>query len=580
VIITGGAVAVAASMETELAQAGITSVERIAGTTRYTTALALTNKATAAFDFSVNHIDFATGENFPDALAGGPHGGRNLSPILLVPPGTSGGDYDAVCDTLQFLSPAVAFGHAFGGPGALSDASLAAITACGRPIAPVITSGQVVRVATGADQYTFVDDTDDAVRVVTYDGLDLYVVDNTVVPQSTFEANLSPGDDVSYADDVSRVNRDTHTLANRVVTEGLVGNVNTTPTARSLDIINPVTGDRVGGPYAWAEAGDTLLVGNDVASLAGFEGSLNEGDTIDIDLDTGGNPTRLAVTNGTTTGTVTSRSASDPNFATFNVDDGFGDEPETGQNAVFRAQSTPPAATAETYRVDGVPALNFLQFAVALSVGDTISVARTVVAGVPTETFELTNVTPVAVSGQVSSFLNTAEDPSGSDPSGDRIAIVPAAGGYRNVDYTSTPLLGFRVDGTFVDEAAFEAALTPGDRITFQPGSTSPAITEVLTLTNGLLDGQLYGLNPAIDLYGVYADDDATLLALVNYTAAGTPALANHYFINGNERTLAQWEAEAADVNVSAGDLDDTIVMEITTGNRNHRLTTADPITP
>jgi hypothetical protein len=577
VIITGGPVAVAASMETELAQAGITSVERIAGTTRYTTALALTSKAGAAFDFSIEHVDFATGENFPDALAGGPHGGRRLSPIVLVPPATSGADFDAVCDTLQFVSPAVATGHAFGGPGALSDASLAAMTACGRPIPPVITSGQVVRVATSADQYTFVDDTDDTVRVITYDGVDRYVVDNAVVPESTFEANLSPGDEVSYSDDVSRVNLDTHTLANRVVTEGLVGDVDTG--ANVLSIVNPVTGDRVGGPWAWAEAGDALLVDNAPATLAVFEGSLNEGDTIDVDLDVA-NPTRLAITNGTTTGTVTSRSASDPSFATFNVDDVFGDEPESSQNAVFRAQAAPPAATAETYRVDGVPVPNFLPFAVALSVGDTISVSRTVVANVPTETFELTNVTPAAFSGQVSSFVNTAEDPSAADPAGDRIAIVPATGGYRNVDYTSTPLLGFRVDGTFVDETAFEAAVTAGDRITFQPGSTSPAITEVLTLTNAPLEGQLYAINPAIDLYGVYADDDATLLALVNYTAPGSPARTNHYFINGTELTLAQWEAQAADVNVSSGDLDDTILVELTASNRNHRLTTPDPITP
>lgn len=573
VIITGGAAAVPAGVEGELAALGI-STERIAGDTRYGTALGIVERAVRDFDFSVAHIDVATGENFPDALAGGPHGGRDLSPLLLVPPSTDSPDFALVCDTLQFLSTAVAAGHAFGGPAAIPDLTLSALVACGRPSVPITSGGQVVRLGPGAGQYTFVDG-GGVVRIVGYDGFDLFTVDGAPATLEQFQAQLGPGDDISYDDDTSNVNRDVHRLTNRVVTSGLVGDVNTGP-GQSLSILNPVTGDPVGGPYQWAEAGHAFTVDGATADLATFEGSLNEGDTITVTVTEDG-PVAFALTNAALTGTVTSRSAAVAGIATFVVDDAFGDEPENAQDTVFRADQSPPTGTAEVYLVDGVPAIDFAAFALALSVGDTVSVSRRVVGGVATERFELTNVTPAPITGQVTSFADPSEDPAPADPSGDRVAIVPAGGGYRTIDYSGTPPLSFVIDGVpGQTEEAFEAALTPGDRITFQPGSTSPAITEVVSLTNAPLSGQLYAIAPAIDLYGVYAEDDETLLALVVYTAPGTPPLPNRYFINGVERTLAEWEAEVAAVNVARTDLDDQITVDTSGGARNHRLTTPD----
>ena len=577
VIITGGGAAIPTSIEGELATTGVTSSERIAGDTRFTTALALANKAGTSFGFQASHVNLATGGNFPDALAGGPHAGLEQVPIILVPAAASGADFNAVCGALSAIAPVVASGHAFGGVAAIADALLAALDNCATPTGPVAGTGQVVRVNGAANQYTFVDNATNAVRLVSYDDQDTFRVDGGAVSIGVFKANIAPGDQITFTDDTSAANADAHALTNLAVTQGRVGNVDVAD--NSFAIINPVTGDVVGGPFQWSDVLDTFSVNGLGASLAVFEGSINEGDTVNLTMN-GTDPTALALTNGAITGKVTDRSVSDPLFAAFGVDNAFGDEAEGAQNTVFVAQATPPATTAETYAVDGAVA-TFAQFAFGLSVGDTVSVKREVVGTTPTETFTLTNVAPQAIAGQVTSFINIAEDPTPSDPSGDRFASVPAGGGYQTVDYSSTPALtGFRIGATTVNEAEFEAALTPGDTIVFQPGSTSPAVTESITLTNAPLQGQLFAINIDSDLYGIYATDKATLLALVGYTTPGTPPLTNQYFINGIQRSLAQWEAEAADVNVGAGELDDTILVEPAGSFRNHRLTTNDPITP
>lgn len=80
VIIPGGTGAVSESIANELRSKGIT-LQRIAGVDRYSTALNIVKTFKSSFK---NDIMLATGENFPDALAGGVLAAKKQIPILLV----------------------------------------------------------------------------------------------------------------------------------------------------------------------------------------------------------------------------------------------------------------------------------------------------------------------------------------------------------------------------------------------------------------------------------------------------------------------------------------------------------------
>ena len=82
VIVVGGPGAIADSVITEL-QALDMTVERISGSNRYQTSLALASQLWSAGGRS---IFFATGANFPDALAGGVLAASQWSGVLLVNP--------------------------------------------------------------------------------------------------------------------------------------------------------------------------------------------------------------------------------------------------------------------------------------------------------------------------------------------------------------------------------------------------------------------------------------------------------------------------------------------------------------
>lgn len=81
IVILGGESVVSPSVAAELAFYTTGSVERLAGTDRYSTATAI-SKSTFAKNVPVVYI--ATGDNFPDALAGGPAAAMAGGPILLV----------------------------------------------------------------------------------------------------------------------------------------------------------------------------------------------------------------------------------------------------------------------------------------------------------------------------------------------------------------------------------------------------------------------------------------------------------------------------------------------------------------
>ncbi len=138
VVILGGTGAVSGGVESQLVgMFGSGKVSRLAGANRYTTAVAISQ---AYFSPGVPVAYLATGTNFPDALAGGPPGGKFGGPVLLVQPTAIPA---AVQAELVRLNPAKVV--ILGGTGAVSGAVEAQLVG-------MFGSGKVSRLS-GADRY-------------------------------------------------------------------------------------------------------------------------------------------------------------------------------------------------------------------------------------------------------------------------------------------------------------------------------------------------------------------------------------------------------------------------------------------
>ena len=125
VIIAGGSQAVPQAVIGQLKDAGVAgkNITRLGGATRYQTSLHIAKYQLLNGDGTVlTHPVFATGENFPDALAGGVLAGKNKTPILLVSPDTS-----VNTDALNWINhtglfnPDEDFAYVLGGVDAVSE---------------------------------------------------------------------------------------------------------------------------------------------------------------------------------------------------------------------------------------------------------------------------------------------------------------------------------------------------------------------------------------------------------------------------------------------------------------------------
>ncbi len=116
VIIVGGPAAVSTAVENRVRQI-VGNVRRIAGTGRYETARDFANFELAELGFANTHVNLARGDRFPDALAGGPHAGRDNAPIILTPPTTLAA---AAEQFLEANDCTLRDGHIFGGTAAVS----------------------------------------------------------------------------------------------------------------------------------------------------------------------------------------------------------------------------------------------------------------------------------------------------------------------------------------------------------------------------------------------------------------------------------------------------------------------------
>lgn len=124
VLLLGGTAAVSANVQDQIQNMGI-SVTRIAGADRTDTAAQLATQIEySTLGWVPSHVNLARGDDYPDALAGGPHGGVSKSAIVLTEDPNTLGSYTTTF--LQDESSTVASIDVFGGPDAVSDATVAA----------------------------------------------------------------------------------------------------------------------------------------------------------------------------------------------------------------------------------------------------------------------------------------------------------------------------------------------------------------------------------------------------------------------------------------------------------------------
>ena len=134
---TLGWVAVPRLLDARAAVVSRPDIRRLSGSDRYATAAAI---SAATFTPGVPYLFIATGQNFPDALAGGALAAQLGSPLLLV---RNGSIPDATNQELVRLRAPEIF--VLGGPGAVSDGVLA-------QLASYASTRSIVRLA-GANRY-------------------------------------------------------------------------------------------------------------------------------------------------------------------------------------------------------------------------------------------------------------------------------------------------------------------------------------------------------------------------------------------------------------------------------------------
>lgn len=123
VILLGGEEAIRESVANEIRALGI-EVDRVGGADRMETATLVADLAMAELGFNAAHVNLARGDFFPDALAGGSHGGEEQSVIVLTrePNDLS----EPTRAWLEDHDDEIASIHVFGGLDAVSEATASA----------------------------------------------------------------------------------------------------------------------------------------------------------------------------------------------------------------------------------------------------------------------------------------------------------------------------------------------------------------------------------------------------------------------------------------------------------------------
>jgi len=559
VIILGGTAAVSQAAEDAVEAAGMTT-ERLAGATRYSTATEIAEWAIANAGFSNTHVDVATGQNFPDALTGGPHAGENMAPILLANDGNTA-EAEAF---LESIANTVAEGHIFGGTAAVSAAVEAALEAAGQSV-----TGDTGTVTSSAADPVFFDTADGrslSADLTDGDTDNQFFIDGTAATQAVFQAATSPGDTILVTKTDGDADYDIFRLTNNPTpASGLVGEVG----ADTNDFSIITAAGNALNTLTYGDANETYSVDGGSVSLAAFEAALSLGDTVtttDTSTPADGNPDTFALTNGSWDGAVGNITETAGVEVTFDAD-GTGDDPDLGaDDTLFSVTADEVTAGTQVLTIGGAAA-TYQQFEDAITAGDSVVYSRA--AGV--ERFALTNVVVNT------SFSGTTDDNTNSGA--DTIGYV--SGTTQNT-FVYTGVDVFRVNGVVSTQGEFETALDGGSTLPWGEAISYDMASDTLSLTTATS----FGPNPIDDI--IFTDDGSLAnetfdvvttggLIYVDDLAAngvlGTTATAR-WFVNGVEVAEGVYENYLVDIAGDPNTNGDSFQVVLTALATEHRLTT------
>ncbi|MCU1378049.1 MAG: Alkaline phosphatase [Acidimicrobiales bacterium] len=557
VVLVGGTTPVSDAVDAEVKAAGATT-ERVAGTNRYATATAMATFALGKLPaWNATDVDLATGDDYADALAGGPAAGKTNRSVLLTATASLS---PATATWLQAHTSTLTGGRVFGGTGAVTDATRSAAEQAGG--APSSAGGgQVTEVDTNNNRYTYVAKGASTATTVTYKATDVFTVDGNPADLGGFEANITPADTITYAAGTT-ARHDLVNVAASTITSGTIGDVNTSPTAQTFAFISTVTGSplRSGVKYTGTGVVYTIDGGASTSDVATFEGEISEGDSITISGST------IALTNGTVSGAA---QAIAKQAVRVQLRVGvFGDDPASSTNDLFSAEPGDSFTVTGTSAAGTTPT-DFQTFSGHLTAGDTVTYRRT--AG--TELYTLLDQPLASQSGQAMDSVTKNGDalPANDTADGGSFALA-TTGGSVTVTYVSSG--AFVVNGNVSDEATFESKYSAGDTISFRPGDTNSGTAQRLELTDANLAGAVKASTidtsnnpPNANSYEVLAQNGATVLDRVTYAPA-----TDAFTVNGATASAAAFETALNDI--KAGTKTGSVVVTTSGANQVHNLTT------
>lgn len=150
IVVLGGTAAVSSNTESQAdALPSVTTIGRLSGADRTETATKIAQWAIDNAGFDDTHVNLARGDDFADALAGGPHGGRENGAVLLAAsPNQLDGASKANETFLSGHAATLEDGHIYGGTSAISaavEAAAEAAAGAAPPEAPAGASTPTVR---------------------------------------------------------------------------------------------------------------------------------------------------------------------------------------------------------------------------------------------------------------------------------------------------------------------------------------------------------------------------------------------------------------------------------------------------
>ncbi|WP_187279465.1 cell wall-binding repeat-containing protein [Quadrisphaera setariae] len=547
-ILVGGEAVVSKKVQADLS---IKDEQRVAGADRAVTANLVSDWAKKSEGFNPANAALVGGTNGngADSLVAAPLLGKSFTTLHFA-------GWDATAVYMKDHSAELTGkGFVFGGKAAVSDGQVSSAQSAAQSVAAAV--GMVVTaIPTGSSTtFSYADPVTQAAKKVTTKSTDKFMVGGSAATQGAFVSSLQVGGTVSVVANSDGTTSYAYTaLASSGYTSGLVGAFALSST-HTLTVVEPITGTALpfmgttAGSPAWdyTSNGTSFInytVDGQSVSKGIFEGALSLGDSISVkgtgaDLN---NIRTVALTSGSLVGTVAGVTMSGTAGSTgvltsFTV--------KTAAGATLTQAITP--ASGDTYMIDGTSAAQAAfvgsgnlgsSTASPVSKGDQITYSQA--GGV--QKFALVNSAPAKTSGVVAKTVGG----NNTDTSGVAWWGANSAQGYA----AYSGVTRYIIDGTIASPSDFQAAVNPGDLVTFQAADATTNTAATLSLTSKPLSGTVAAADSSARTVSIQDADSnqisATNLSYSNVTnstsvfGAGTSTV---YTIDGATSTLAQFDA-------------------------------------